>query len=307
MKRLLLVVLALAGGLVALDFLAPAAVAPALLALERARSGLERKTVRAGDLDVVYLEGGAGEPLVLVHGFGADKDNFTRVAAHLTPRYRVLIPDLPGFGESAKPADASYTIPQQVAWLRAMLQRLGVARPHLGGSSMGGMIAVEYALRHPDEVASLWLLGPGGTKVAFDSELTRRMAETGANPLLARTPEEFAGIIEFVMAKPPFMPHSVRAAMAEAAAANYPLHARIFTVVGPPGVPTQDERLVGLAVPALVVFGTADRALNPKAAEVYDAAMPNAEVRLMDGIGHLPMIEAPDACAQDYLAFRAGL
>jgi triacylglycerol lipase len=307
MKRLLVVVLVLAGGLVALDLLAPTVVAPALLALERARSGLERRTVRAADLDVVYLEGGEGEPLVLIHGFGADKDNFTRVAAHLTPRYRVLVPDLPGFGESAKPADATYTIEQQVAWLRVVLQQLGVVRPHLGGSSMGGMIAVEYALRHPDEVASLWLLGPAGTKVAFDSELTRRIAETGTNPLLAKTPADYASIMTFVMAKPPFIPHSVRTAMAEAAAANYPLHARIFTVVGPPDVPTQDERLVGLAVPALVVFGTADRALNPKAAEVYDAAMPNAEVRLMDGIGHLPMIEAPDACARDYLAFRADL
>jgi len=290
----------------ALDFLVPAAVAPALLALERARSGLERKTTRVADVDVVYLEGGAGEPLVLIHGFGADKDNFTRVAAHLTTRYRVLIPDLPGFGESSKPADASYTIAQQVAWLQALLRALGVTRAHLGGSSMGGMIAVEYALLHPGDVASLWLLGPTGTKVAFDSELTR-MAETGANPLLARTPEEFAATMAFVMAKPPFMPHSLRYTMAAAAAANYPLHAKIYTVVAPPGVPTQDERLVGLATPTLVVWGTADRALNPKAAYVYDAAMPNAQVLLMDGTGHLPMIEEPEACAKDYLEFRAGL
>jgi pimeloyl-ACP methyl ester carboxylesterase len=68
-----------------------------------------------------------------------------------------------------------------------------------------------------------------------------------------------------------------------------------------------DERLRDLAVPTLVVFGTEDRALNPKAAAAYAAATPKAQVLLMQGIGHVPMVEAPALAAESYLKFRAGL
>jgi pimeloyl-ACP methyl ester carboxylesterase len=305
-RRVLLAVAAVAATLVLVDRMAPHATGPALVALERARSGLQKRTVRAADLELVYLEGGTGEPLVLVHGFGADKDNFTRVARHLTPHYRVLAPDLAGFGESSKPEGATYTVAEQVAWLRAFAQAVGVRRPHLGGSSMGGWIATQWAITHPDEVASLWLLGPAGTSAGFDSELFREIERTGRNPLLSRTREDFDRTIAFVMTAPPFMPSSVVRTMADAAVDNYPLHARIFDVVGP-RAPLLDAGLVGLATPALVVFGADDRALNPKAAAVFDAAMPNADVVVMDGIGHLPMLEAPAETATAYLDFRRSL
>src|SRR5262249_61814458 len=93
--------------------------------------------VRVDDVEIAYLEGGSGEPLILVHGFGATKDNFTRVAAYLTPHYRVLIPDLPGFGDSSKSETASYSITQQVQWLHAFATALGVGGVHLGGAVAG--------------------------------------------------------------------------------------------------------------------------------------------------------------------------
>lgn len=77
---------------------------------ERGLAGLVRKEMELpGGLRYVYLQGGTGEPLMLLHGFGANKDNFVRVAKYLTPNYRVIIPDHIGFGESAKPAKADYT------------------------------------------------------------------------------------------------------------------------------------------------------------------------------------------------------
>jgi pimeloyl-ACP methyl ester carboxylesterase len=108
----------------------------------------------------------------------------------------------------------------------------------------------------------------------------------------------------FVMAHPPFMPSSVLRGVAERAAADHALHSRIFTQVGPGYVATIDGRLHELAMPTLVVWGTADRALNPAATEVYAAAMPRAQVVRMEGVGHLPMLEAPGDAAADYLRFR---
>jgi pimeloyl-ACP methyl ester carboxylesterase len=286
---------------------APDPVARGLLALDRARSGLEAARIAVDDVQIAYLEGGHGEPLILVHGFGADKDNFTRVAAYLTPHYRVLIPDMPGFGDSSRPDGVSYGIDAQAERLGAFARAVGARRPHLGGNSMGGMIVTQYAIAHPDDVASLWLLAPAGTRAAFDSALGRQLAAGGPNPLVPHTPTDFDTTMAFVMADVPRIPYAVRHFLAARAVADAPLHERVFGEVGPGRVALLDDGLRGLAVPTLVVWGTADRALDPKAAETYRALMPNVRVRLLDGVGHLPMLEAPAAAAHDYLAFRAGL
>lgn len=313
MRRVLIIlvvlVVALLGGLTAFDYLAPYTAVRNGLALERGRASLELRQVAVDGLDIAYLEGGAGEPLILVHGFGADKDNFTRVASHLTAHYRVISLDLPGFGESSKPADADYTIDKQAERVHAFAQALGIERAHFGGSSMGGAIITAYALKYPKETTSLWLLGPGGLSKAFDSELGRRIQETGKNPLLAQTPEEFPAIMEFVMSKPPFFPYSFKRVLGERAVADYPLHARIFAQLNDPKQPhpTLDGLIKDIQVPTLVVWGNEDRALNYEAAQIYKAEMPRTQVIIREGIGHLPMVEEPKRSAEDYLAFRASL
>ncbi len=96
-------------------------------AMERAHAGLVRKEMTLADgTHIVWLEGGSGEPLVLVHGFGADKDNFTRVSRWLTPHYHVIVPDLVGFGESAHLRDADYRYAAQAARLHAFVLALGL-------------------------------------------------------------------------------------------------------------------------------------------------------------------------------------
>jgi pimeloyl-ACP methyl ester carboxylesterase len=127
-------------------YLAPENAGGLLLKVQRAQAGLDRKEIELADaLRYVYLEGGKGEPLMLLHGFGGDKDNFARVAGYLTTRYRVIIPDNIGFGESAHPVDADYSPPAQAKRLRAFAHALGITNLHLGGNSMGGHIAMTYA------------------------------------------------------------------------------------------------------------------------------------------------------------------
>lgn len=313
MRRVLIVmavlVIGLLAGLTVFDYLAPETAARLGVAMERSRSGLEAKRISVEGFDIAYLEGGQGESLILVHGFGADKDNFTRVAGYLTPHYRVIIPDLPGFGESSKSERVDYYIATQAERVHAFALALGISRAHFGGSSMGGAIVTAYALKYPDATASLWLLGPAGLSKAFDSELSRIMAETGRNPLLARTPEEFPAIMDFVMSKPPFFPHSIKKVLGERAAADYPLHSRIFEQLNDPDQSHRilDALIRDIQAPTLVVWGNEDRALSYQAAAIYKAEMPRAEIVIMDGIGHLPMIEAPAETAGDYKNFLAGI
>jgi triacylglycerol lipase len=304
MRRLLKVLVVLVIAVVAFNYLAPRPAASIALALERMRCGLSAKKTAIPNFEIAYLEGGKGEPLLLIHGFGADKDNFTRVSAHLTKHYRVIIPDLPGFGESSRPKNASYEIEDQVERVRAFTEQLGITRIHLGGNSMGGFISAAYAAKYPDDVTSLWLLAPAGARPGFDSEVLREMEATGRNPLLSRIPEEFSGTMEFAMSRHPWIPYSVKRVLAERAAADYELHERILEEIREPAL---DSYVTRLETPALVVWGNEDRVLNPKDADALRAIMPNAQVLLMDGIGHLPMIEAPRQAADDYLRFRAEL
>ncbi|MDI6742929.1 MAG: alpha/beta hydrolase [Smithella sp.] len=300
---LFVIVCVLAG--VGFLYLAPQKATSLALDIERKRSGLERKEIKlSDDLNYVYLEGGKGEPLILLHGFGANKDNFTRVARYLTPHYRVIIPDHIGFGESSHPQDADYGALTQAVRIRTLAQALDIDKAHIGGSSMGGHIAMMYAFVYPNETQSLWLLNPGGIWSAPPSELRDVMAKTNKNPLMAKNEDEFAEIFAFVMADPPFIPRPILNVMAQERINNYELEQRIFKTLTSDSA---EKYITGLQTPVLIVFGDQDRAINPATADILHNLMPNSEVIIMKGLGHLPMIEQPRLASADYLKFREAL
>ncbi len=299
---LVLLILAVCGA-AGFVYLSPENATHFAVSAERSRSNLVRKEIDlAGGLHYVYLEGGQGEPLLLLHGFGADKDNFTRVARFLTPHYRVIIPDHIGFGESSHPQEADYAPPAQVERLRSLAQALGVKTLHLGGSSMGGQIAMDYAAHYPAEVRSLWLLDPAGVWSVPQSELRKIMEQTGRNPLLARNEDEFAQIFSFVMSDPPFIPRPMLNVMAQQRIRNFSLEERIFKQISTYSV---EKEIAGMDIPALIVFGERDRAISPATAEDLHKLLPHSQVIIMQGLGHLPMLEKPEQSAKDYLRFRA--
>ena len=301
---LLLVILIVAG--TGFYIVCPEKVANLALEGERSRSHLARfETDTDGGLHWVYLDGGSGDPLVLIHGFGADKDNWTRTARFLTPHYRVIAPDLQGFGESSKSPTASYTIDAQVETVHTFVQKLGLKNVHLGGSSMGGNISAAYAAKYPNEVKSLWLVGPAGISTVAPSELQKITAAGGRNPLVAKTPEEFYGVFQFVMTDPPYVPKAILNVMAARRIANFDLEQRIFKEIR--SSPPLEGQIAGLATPTRVLWGDHDRALNYEGAQVFVKLMPKASATIMPGIGHLPMLERPREAAEDYLAFRSQL
>jgi len=278
-------------------------VAHFAIGLDREQAGLARKEVTLDDgLHYVYLEGGKGEPLMLLHGFGGNKDSFTRSARYLTPHYRVIIPDHIGFGESSRPPEADYTPAAQAERLRRLAQALGAKTIHLGGNSMGGQIAMAYAALYPTEVGSLWLLNPAGIWNAPRSELAHIVLGTGRNPLIARSEDEFAETFAFVMTDPPFVPRPILNVFAQERIRHADLEERIFVKIATDSV---EDRVRGLDTPTLIVWGDGDRVIHVGTAEVLNRLMPRSEVIVMQGVGHLPMIERPKQSAEDYLRFRA--
>ena len=287
----------------AIRFVVPGLALAIGLDFERARGGLTERSVTLPDgTRIAYLEGGRGEPLVLLHGFGADKDNFTRIAPRLVGRYRVVVPDLPGFGDSSHDASADYAPAAQAARMSAFCHALGIERAHVGGNSMGGQIALTWAAARPAEVQSLWLLDPAGIWSAPDSELARTYRGTDRNPLMVSSEDEFDALFSLVMTTPPRnVPRFVRDVMARRRIANRPLEERIFKQIAADSI---EGRIDGLKQPSLIVFGAQDRVIDPATAPILQRLLPRSQVVLMPGVGHLPMVERPAAAAADYLRFR---
>jgi NADPH-dependent curcumin reductase len=284
----------------------PERMASWALNFERRRAKLELKSLKIRGFTIPYLEGGNGEPLVLIHGFGGDKDNFTSVARHLTKSNRVISIDLPGFGDATRNIGVLYGIDEQVSRLHAILVQLDLQRVHLGGSSMGGFIAAQFAATYPEMVESLWLIAPAGTFAAHQSDHLKTYASKGKFPLLVENEIDFPRLIEAVMAKPPYLPYGLMTILARRAVGDLQLHRQILhQFVGIPQF--LEQCFANLETPAYIVWGTEDKILHPLGAEAIRRLFLNSEVNMMKGIGHLPMMEVPDVTAKDYMGFRQRL
>src|SRR3546814_17114874 len=127
---------------VLLYFLFPGRLVALMRSLVRRRGRLVRKSIAVDGRVWPYLEGGdpSKPALVMVHGFGADKDHWSFYARLMTRDYRLIAPDLPGFGENDRDPALPFDIASQTARLTASLAALGTERPHLGGHSLGGWL-----------------------------------------------------------------------------------------------------------------------------------------------------------------------
>ncbi len=280
-----------------------------LIQYERNKSDLETKSfiLSSGDR-MVYAENAnvTGEPLLLIHGFGGNKDNFTRIADKLAG-YHIIIPDLLGFGESSKPIAADYQSEAQAKRLHELMTAKGVASNlHVGGNSMGGAISVAYAAKYPDEVKSLWLVDTAGF---WSAGIPKSLedATLDNNPLLVNTKEDFYDMYDFVMNKPPYIPKSVKAVFAQERIANKALHADILEQIVMDGVEERARVIAEYDIPTLVVWGEKDQVIKPETVNVIKDIIPQSKIIMMQDIGHVPMVEAVDQTAEDYKAFREGL
>lgn len=280
-----------------------------IIQYERNKSDLEVKsfTLTSGD-KLVYAENNnlTAEPLLLIHGFGGNKDNFTRIADELED-YHLIIPDLLGFGESSKPMSADYRSQAQATRLHELLQAKGLASNiHIGGNSMGGAISVAYAAKYPKDVKSLWLVDSAGFwSAGVPKSLEGATLEN--NPLLINSKEDFYKMYDFVMYKPPYLPKSVKAVFAQERINNKELDAKILEQIVTDSVEERAQIIAYYKIPTLVVWGNKDQVIKPETVNVIKDIIPQAQVIMMEGIGHVPMIEAVEQTAEDYKKFRATL
>lgn len=135
-------------------------------------TNLRPESVKVGQIDVHYLTGGEGEPLIVIHGGGDSGRAWLRNAAELSRYYQVYLPDLPGFGHS-KAAAEDFELSSYVTFVEDFSRSLGLGRFHLVGHSLGGGIALNYALRFPHKIKRLVLVSSLclGREIAFWSRI----------------------------------------------------------------------------------------------------------------------------------------
>jgi 2-hydroxy-6-oxonona-2,4-dienedioate hydrolase/4,5:9,10-diseco-3-hydroxy-5,9,17-trioxoandrosta-1(10),2-diene-4-oate hydrolase len=269
--------------------------------------------------EIFVAETGDGPPVVLLHGGGPGASgvaNYARNIAELAKTYRVIVPDLPGYGRSTKGVDAADPFGYLADALRGVLDRLGLDRAHLVGNSYGGACALRLALDTPDRVDRMVLMGPGGIGT------TRALPTRGLNSLLnyysgdgPSRPKLERFIRQYLVFNAADVPDSVIDARYRDSVDPEVVAAPPLTRPSGPNALrtlwrmdfTRDERLSRLPVPTLVLWGAADQVNRPSGGRMLAERLPNCDLYLVANTGHWVQFERADlfnrVCA-DFLAGR---
>jgi pimeloyl-ACP methyl ester carboxylesterase len=264
------------------------------------------RLVRTNHGELFVSEFGSGDPVVLLHGGGPGAtglSNYSRNIDPLADRFRVIVPDMPGYGRSSKGFDGSDPFGFLSGAIRGLLDALNLDRAHLVGNSYGGAAALRLALDTPERVDRLVLMGPGGVGT------TRALPTRGLNCLLSyyggdgpsrekletfiRTYLVFDGtavgdeLIDLryeasidpeVVASPPLRRPSGPGALRTLWRMDF----------------TRDKRLRSLPTPTLVVWGTEDKVNRPAGGHALARAIPHCELLEVPQAGHWVQWERAD-------------
>lgn len=241
--------------------------------------GVPLRTVRAGEGDTTLL---------LLHGFGESLFTWRAVVDPLALRFRVIAPDLPGFGGSAKP-DASYSLAAMTARLDAFLDQWTRGPVVAVGHSMGGELAAALALRRPDRIARLVMIAPAGWAVGLGG-----IADT-------MYPSKAKAIGWYLSSRAFILPEHDPDWLAE------PDSAARYTLVGDAAYQNATARILeefdfralrarfsDIRQPTLLIWGTLDPVIPYVLADSVAAAIPCSRLETISGALHRPQVEVPD-------------
>jgi pyruvate dehydrogenase E2 component (dihydrolipoamide acetyltransferase) len=254
-----------------------------------AGDGPQVQTAQVGGRKVSYAGAGQdGDVVLLVHGYGGDKNSWLFLQEPLGARHRVYALDLPGHGASTKDLgslDAAGVLAEAVA---GVLDAVGAERAHLVGHSMGGAVALAVAAADPGRVASLTLIAPSGFGLEINAGYLRGFAD-------AQTRRELKPVVGQLFADESLVTRQLvddLLAYKRLDGVDEALHALVDMLLD--GEAQRGDSAAALAtlggtMPVTVVWGSADRIIPAAQAE----SVPGAVRRLVDGAGHMPHTERP--------------
>jgi pimeloyl-ACP methyl ester carboxylesterase len=238
-----------------------------------------------------YAEAGEGPALVLLHGLSATHINWEHTIAAFAGRWRVIAPDLPGHGRSAKP-DAPYTIDFYAGVIRSLGHALGIDEAVVAGNSLGGQIALEIALEYPTWARALVLAAPAGG-FAPGMAAVGRALEALARPRVLRTALPLALGRSFYDRSLAGYEERRRVLAERIADADFPDFARAVARTLAAVLGAGHQPLERVTQPTLVVWGRNDRMIPVSSSRRLARAIPHARLIVLERCGHVAMLEQP--------------
>jgi 2-hydroxymuconate-semialdehyde hydrolase len=261
---------------------------------------LELGFIDAGGIRTFYLSAGSGRPLVLLHGAGGGGVLWAPVIDRLSRYFRIIVPDVVGYGESDKPKRA-YDRLFYAGWLRGFMDAMGLKKAGLVGNSQGGAIAVQCAMDHPARVTHLVLVCSAGLcpmrAIGWPAMVDMIRAQLFVSQ---RSMLRLARHLVYDAGKFPLDP----AVRYLEAVANMPGGKRPFLNGRGRAVrPFKRKELSRIQCPTLILWGAEDRIIRPAVASIKPPVIAGATVKLMPGAGHTPFIDRPALFARHVTAF----
>ncbi len=259
---------------------------------------VEEKFLQIDGNKIRYLESGNSEnTLVLVHGLGASAERWSHVIPLFTDNFRVVVPDLIGFGYSDKPT-ADYTLDFFSDFLEKFFSESKIIRPSIIGSSLGGQISLEYASSHSKDVEKLILISPSGlmkkSTPALDAYI---MAALYPNYTIAKNAFEMMG------GSPRNVEDKIITGFVERMRLPNAKLAFMSTILGLKNSKSILSQLQSISAPTLIVWGANDPVIPIHYADDFVSGIQDCRFFRMDGCGHTPYVEDPHTFASKVLEF----
>lgn len=247
------------------------------------------ETISVNDIRLAYERRGTGSPLVLLHGYPLDHHLWDVVVPLLIDTFDLILPDLRGFGESST-VDSFYTVEDIASDIAALLDHLEIRKAAIVGHSMGGYVALAFARLYPERISGLGLVSSQVLADASDRKEARyksaaEVADKGIGSVVAAMTTKFTSN--------PQLQEFARESMERQQPAAYigALKAMAERVDSTPV-------LSSLNVPVVLVHGEADQLIPIDRAREVKAALPNAYLVEISGVGHMPMMEDKEKTAE---------
>ncbi len=265
---------------------------------ERQWAGLVTKKVKILDnLEITYSESlnTTGPLVIMLHGYYGDRNNWNRVAHQLQNKYHLIIPDLPGHGDSDPHPEDNYTFPEFASIMNKFVNALNLPPFHIAGHSMGGGVAIQWSMIRHKDMKSLILVDTAGIYRNNDTEAMKKIIARD-NAMRIAAPGDAVRLLNVAMNMPPFIPESVMQAFEAKQISKLAIYDKVMDDM----LKTQDTLdpdyfAIALKVferPSLVLWGEQDHIFSVNVTPELTAALPNDTLVILENIGHTPMLEA---------------
>ncbi len=267
---------------------------------ERYSAGFEKKSMTLDFGEMVYSENDVKSDvtLVLIHGFGGNKDTWNRIVAEWDDKYHVIAIDLPGHGESVSKRTLSYTIADQAERIYTFLEAKKLKGVYLLGHSMGGAIALRFAGSHEEDLKALILIDAMGLEQT-KSDGVKLVEISDKNPLYdVCTEERLETLLNYSMYKPPYIPDIIKEALLQEKCGRRDLEKVLYEEMYK-DVCCLDDIAKKIHIPTLILWGDKDRMTHVDNATLFHDTIKKSQLVIFKEMGHVPILEDPEKTADE--------